>query len=154
MRFAIAALPPEIVPGQARGSRLGDSKQGPSNAAWPDFRPQPEGPGPLLRMAAFSGAYLEWLNLTPSALPCAKAASGAATANLITGSRPSTMKLFRLVLPAVMLLLAGCSGQEILNASERSSGNDVTTDIVFDATNKLKPNVYTSHATPHPPTIG
>ena len=63
------------------------------------------------------------------------------------------MKLSRLFFSTVMLLLAGCSGQEILNASSRDSGNTVTTGVVFDEAHGLKLDVYTSHTTRNAPTI-
>jgi acetyl esterase/lipase len=63
------------------------------------------------------------------------------------------MKSIRLLILAVFLAMSGCSGMDILNSSSRSSSNDVTTDVVFDAANKLKLDVYTSHSTRNAPTI-
>ncbi|HCT04272.1 MAG TPA: hypothetical protein DIW86_02795 [Pseudomonas sp.] len=51
------------------------------------FQAQPEGPGLILRRAAFLVAYLEQPNHAPRALPCTK--SGPARPNKSVMNRPS-----------------------------------------------------------------
>lgn len=66
------------------------------------------------------------------------------------------MKYIQRICLAMAFVLAGCSGQEILNAASRDSSIQVTTDVVFDQANKagnLRLDVYTSHATRNAPTI-
>lgn len=63
------------------------------------------------------------------------------------------MKLPRLALLLPTLLLAACSGDQVLNTLTRDQGNDVATNIVFDASTGLKLDVYTPHAARNAPTI-